>query len=173
MKKTYLKQIIKEELQKVVEEVKFGLPNIKDLPKRHIASELLKFLGWPEEFYEEVTKVKDEEDQLKIMKRLQEIQWLTEEIKTELEKKNLDNNKSLAAAFLSYVEENPFGEEKEEHSLDWYTQTIETTLQMDEPKGSIAIMDDLIDHLSFLFNIVQKFPKKRIKPIGFQFRKGK
>ncbi len=43
MKKSHLKQIIKEELQKVVEEVKFGLPNIKDLPKRHIASELLKF----------------------------------------------------------------------------------------------------------------------------------
>jgi hypothetical protein len=173
MKKSHLKQIIKEELQKVVEEVKFGLPNIKDLPKRHIASELLKFLEWPESFYEKATEVKDEEDQLKIMKRLQEIQWLTEEIKAELEKKNLDNNKSLASSFLSYVEENPFGEEKEGHSLDWYTQTIETTLQMDEPKGSIAIMDDLIDHLSFLFSIVQKFPKKRIKPIGFQFGKGK
>jgi len=171
VKKTYLKQIIKEELQKVVEEVKFGLPNIKDLPKRHIASELLKFLEWPESFYEKATEVKDEEDQLKIMKRLQEIQYLTEEIKNELEVKNLDNNKSLANAFISYVEENPFGEEKEEHSLDWYTQAIETTLQMGEPEGSIALMDDLLDHLSLLFSIIQKFPKKRKTPLGFQFNK--
>ena len=63
------------------------------------------------------------------------------------------------------------GEEKEEHSLDWYTQTIETTLQMDEPKGSIAIMDELIDHLSLLFSIVQKFPKKETRPVGFRFGK--
>ena len=105
------------------------------------------------------------------MKRLQEIQWLTEEIKSDLEKKDLDNNRDLADALVSYVEENPFGEEKEEHSLDWYTQTIETTLQMDEPKGSIAIMDELIDHLSLLFSIVQKFPKKETRPVGFRFGK--
>ena len=106
-----------------------------------------------------------------MMKRLQEIQWLTEEIKSDLEKKDLDNNRDLADALVSYVEENPFGEEKEEHSLDWDTQTIETTLQMDEPKGSIAIMDELIDHLSLLFSIVQKFPKKETRPIGFRFGK--
>ena len=106
-----------------------------------------------------------------MIKRLQEIQYLTEEIKNELEVKNLDNNKSLANAFISYVEENPFGEEKEEHSLDWYTQAIETTLQMGEPEGSIALMDDLLDHLSLLFSIIQKFPKKRKTPLGFQFNK--
>ena len=161
-----LKHLLKET---IINE--YGLPNIKDNPKRHAASELLTFLDWPTSFYEKVLKVKEEEDQLMMMKRLQEIQWLTEEIKSDLEKKDLDNNRDLADAFVSYVEENPFGEEKEEHSLDWYTQTIETTLQMDEPKGSIAIMDELIDHLSLLFNIVQKLPKKETRPIGFSFGK--
>lgn len=161
-----LKDILKE-----VSKNRYGLPNIKDNPKRHAASELLTFLGWPASFYDKVLKVEEEEDQLKMMKRLQEIQWLAEEIKETLEKKNLDNNKSLAHALVSYVEENPFGEEKEEHSLDWYTQTIETTLQMGEPKGSIAVMDELIDHLSLIFNVVQKFPTKRKYPIGFQVGK--
>ena len=161
-------------LKKILKEIsvnRYGLPNIKDNPKRHAAAELLTFLNWPTTFYDKVVKVKEEEHQLKMIKRLQEIQYLTEEIKNELEVKNLDNNKSLANAFISYVEENPFGEEKEEHSLDWYTQAIETTLQMGEPEGSIALMDDLLDHLSLLFSIIQKFPKKRKTPLGFQFNK--
>ena len=79
--------------------------------------------------------------------------------------------KLVVSLLISYVEENPFGEEKEEHSLDWYTQAIETTLQMGEPEGSIALMDDLLDHLSLLFSIIQKFPKKRKTPLGFQFNK--
>ena len=149
----------------------YGIPNIKSNPKRHAASELITFLNWPSSFYETILKVKEEDDQLKMMKRLQEIQWLTEEIKSELEKKELDNNKDLADAFVTYVEENPFGEEKEGHSLDWYTQAIETTLQMEEPAGSIALMDDLIDHLSMLFGIVQEFPKKEEHKIGFKFSK--
>ena len=99
-----LKHLLKET---IINE--YGLPNIKDNPKRHAASELLTFLDWPTSFYEKVLKVKEEEDQLMMMKRLQEIQWLTVEIKSDLEKKDLDNNRDLADALVSYVEENPFG----------------------------------------------------------------
>ena len=49
-----LKHLLKET---IINE--YGLPNIKDNPKRHAASELLTFLDWPTSFYEKVLKVKE------------------------------------------------------------------------------------------------------------------